>query len=499
MKKSFYIILIIAVNVFFIGMIIIQSIYINNMVEMRHLIYNGKINDVMEEALQLIDESEDFNKKKCYFNDSINNLYFKDLFESKPGYFLYRRANKELRIKHMSLFDKHEDTVSDVVLTYNDTNNDNSEITIQDSSVLFFETEPQYSRQDICFMDSVIKTILEAFGLPLDFEFGIYCPYFKKYVLLTHEEVQQELTESDYIYNFKVNNTFISFPAYFAIYFPSQEQFLALNSTPLTVTSISMIVIIYLLFLYTIISTIQYKKVLKLRDDFVDNMTHEFKTPIATISIASEALGDKDILANAKIRENYVKIISIENKRLERMVETILSNATLNKRMRSKLNKEVIDINVLAEEVVNMFRVILDKKQGQIICLKAKDPLIQLDKEKMLIAIKNILDNAIKYTKDKPFIRIEITNQKKKILIKISDNGIGIERKYNARIFDRLFRISTGNVHDVRGYGLGLNYVKEIVRSHGGKIKVESKKNKGSTFKIYLPVKLYTWKQKEKF
>ncbi|MBP7210920.1 MAG: HAMP domain-containing histidine kinase [Paludibacteraceae bacterium] len=490
MKKSFYIILIFAVNVFFIGMIVIQSIYIKNMVEMRHLIFSGKINDVMAEALQLIDEDNDFNKKKCYFNDSINNLYFKDLFESKPGYFLYRPANKELRIKHMKLFNKQENMPTDIILAGTGTNHDTSENLIQDSSILFFETEPQFTEQDIYFMDSVVKTVLEAFGLHLDFEFGIYCPYFNRYVLLTNEEVQQEITESDYIYNFKVNNSFVAFPAYFAIYFPLQEQYLSLNSTPLTVTSISMIVIIYLLFLYTIISTIQYKKVLKLRDDFVDNMTHEFKTPIATISLASEALGDKDILASADIRENYVKIISIENNRLERMVETILSNATVNKRMRSKLNKEVVDINMLVEEVINMFSVLLDKKHGQIICLKAKDPLIQLDKEKILIAIKNILDNAIKYTKGKPFIHIEITNKKNKLLIEISDNGIGIERKYHSKIFDRLFRISTGNVHDVRGYGLGLNYVKEIVRSHGGKIKVESKKNKGSTFKIYLPVKL---------
>lgn len=465
------------------------------MVEMRHLIFKGKINDIMEEALQLIDENNDFNKQKCYFSDSINNLYFNDLFESKPGYFLYRPANKELRKKHMDIFTKEIDNVSLAISA----NNDTLENLIQNSSVLVFETEPQFTKQDIYFMDSVVKTILDAFGLHLDFEFGIYCPYFKKYVLITNEKVQQEITESDFIYNFKVDNTFIAFPAYFSIYFPSQNQYLSLNSTPLTITSISMIVIIYLLLLYTIISTIQYNKILKLRDNFVDNMTHEFKTPIATISLASEALGDRDILANADIRENYVQIISIENKRLERMVETILSNATINKRMRSRLNIEVVDINMLVEEVINMFSVILDKKQGQIICLKAKDPLIQLDKEKMLIAIKNILDNAIKYTKSKPFIHIEITNKKNKLLIEITDNGIGIERKYRSKIFDRLFRVSTGNVHDVRGYGLGLNYVKEIVYSHGGKIKVESKKDKGSTFKIYLPVKLYTWKQKEKF
>lgn len=241
------------------------------------------------------------------------------------------------------------------------------------------------------------------------------------------------------------------------------------------------------------------KKLQQARDDFVKNITHEFKTPIATVSLAAEILKDKDIIEENNLRENYLNIITLENKRLEQMVETILSNTISSNRILSKLHLEVADINILVEQAIGLMHVILEERKGRVICLKAKEPLVYVDKEKIIIAIKNILDNAIKYNRNQPFIRIELTNKKNKILISIMDNGIGIAKNQVNKVFDRLFRVSTGDVHDVKGYGLGLNYVKSIIRMHGGKIKVESEINKGSTFKIYLPIKQNVWKQKEKF
>ena len=141
----------------------------------------------------------------------------------------------------------------------------------------------------------------------------------------------------------------------------------------------------------------------------------------------------------------------------------------------------------------------LDKKAGEIILMKTDNPFIQLDKVKILIVIKNILENAIKYNNQKPYIIIKIMIKRNKMILSFQDNGIGIERKEFPKIFEQFYRVSTGNVHNVKGYGLGLNYIKTIIKLHKGKIKVESVLNQGSTFRIYLPLKQIIWKQRRKF
>lgn len=515
MKRQFYIFLMIATSVFVISLGIIQSIYVKNMVEMRHVIFQGKINDAMTEALQLINKHYAIERKTHFVNYTFHDAFYNKIIEDKSGRVLYKPVSEDVRKKQIKLYfhnnfsdhcslkftyesnsknnkhDIHFTTVTtDPYQSFISSKKQNLSLFNHSDTVLsFLEKRPQFAQQDVDFMDSVLKMVLHSYLLDLDFEFGIYCPYFNQYLVYSNEALLYKISLSGLAYNYKIRNSFVSFPAYFVIYFPLQQQYLALNSTPLIITGIIVNVIVYILFLLIIIAMLQYRRVVKLRDNFVDNMTHEFKTPIVTIGLASEALRDKDILKNWDITENYIKIISYENKRLEIMVETILSNATLNKRMRSTLKMEIVDINLIVEEAVHIMRVVLEQRNGQIIWLKEELPLVQLDKDKMITAIKNILDNAIKYTKEKPIIHIEIARQKKRILIAIKDNGIGIDRRYYRNIFDRLFRIPTGNVHDVKGYGLGLNNVKEIIRSHGGKIKVESKKDKGSTFKLYLPIK----------
>jgi len=490
MRKVSYILLTFAVSVFFVVLTVIQSMYVKNIIQMKKIIFTRTVNDVMSDVL-----TEIYTKYSEEVKFPNQDIYI----EKEEPINAFQVVGNEIREYEIKQYikNKYPNLVSGTSINKTETTENNHPVTKLKHD--FLKNESHFTVSDIYYMDSVIQSALSSFQLEENFEFGIYCPYYKKYIISSNYSMLEEMSMKGYVYKCMINHSSMLYPSYFVIYFPLQNRFLSFKSNMLIAISSMMIIIIYGLFLFTVITTIESRKIQKSRDDFVDNMTHEFKTPIATVSLASEALKDKEIIGNIILRENYLKIISMENKRLEHMVETILSNATSNKRLRSKLNLEIVDINILVEQAINLIKVILEQKGGRIICLKAKDPLIYIDKEKMIIAIKNLLDNAIKYTRLKPVIRIEITNKKNKILISVSDNGIGIQRNYYNKIFERLFRISTGNIHDVKGYGLGLNYVKAIIRLHGGRITVESEINKGSTFRIYLPIKQDAWKQKEKF
>ena len=512
MKRVSYILLILTVSVFFIVLTVTQSFNVKNILQMKKTIFTRTINEMMADVLTEIylhynfeNDSRNFyeEKAKCFYkNDSI--------IKKNTHIILFKEINKKNRDKQIVTFleNTYPEFFPSTKINYknkifpfktNKTNNLKGANVDTLNSVKYHIKQPTFSKTDVYYIDSVIKSFLVSYQMNESYEFGIYSPTYHKYFLYSNEAKLEEISTKGLAYKCDIHFSSQILPAYFVIYFPNQNNYLSDKSNMVIAISIVMIIILYGLFLYTILTTIEYRKIQKSRDDFVNNMTHEFKTPIATILLASEALKDDDIIENEVLRENYLSIISLENKRLENMVETILSNATAKKHLLSKLNLEVTDINILVEEAINLIQVILEQKQGRIICLKARNPLVYVDKEKMVIAIKNLLDNAIKYTRQRPVIRIEITNKKNKIIISVADNGIGIQRNYYNKIFDRLFRVSTGNVHNVKGYGLGLNYVKAIVRLHEGEVKVESQINKGSTFKIYLPVKQNTWKQKEKF
>jgi two-component system phosphate regulon sensor histidine kinase PhoR len=248
-------------------------------------------------------------------------------------------------------------------------------------------------------------------------------------------------------------------------------------------------------YVFTLITAIRHIKLLKFKQNFTDNIPHEFKTPISTIALASEGLRDKDLMSNTNLFDSYLNIISTENKRLEQMVDAILEN----KNSFSELKLEIVDINKLIEEAIHIVKLLIDKKQGEVVFVKTDKPNIRIDKQKILIVIKNILENAIKYNDNKPHIIIKIMIKRNKMILSFQDNGIGIEKKELPKIFEQFYRVSTGYVHNVKGYGLGLNYIKTILKLHRGKIKVESVLYEGTTFRIYLPINQNVWKRKRKF
>jgi two-component system phosphate regulon sensor histidine kinase PhoR len=216
-------------------------------------------------------------------------------------------------------------------------------------------------------------------------------------------------------------------------------------------------------------------------------MTHEFKTPISTISLASEMLNDKSISKTPEKIERFVKMIRDENKRLSILVESILQTSILDKG-NFKLKHELLNIHEIIDQAIQNIQIQIDQKNGLLTHhLLATQPFFHGDKVHITNIVYNLLDNAIKYSKEKPEIDIKTENYNNGIIFSVRDNGIGISKDNIKKIFDKFYRIPTGNVHNIKGFGLGLSYVKAIVEKHGGHIQVDSELNKGSVFKLFLP------------
>jgi len=226
----------------------------------------------------------------------------------------------------------------------------------------------------------------------------------------------------------------------------------------------------------------------EIKNDFINNMTHELKTPISTISLACEALSDPELAKIETIKNRYLNIINTENKRLGLLVEEVLQSAVLDKGD-FKLKKEEGDLHELLKEVIEKYQIQLKERGGKVeLNLDAPNARFEFDKNHLTNVIYNLLDNAVKYSKNEPRITISTKLNAGNILLSVKDQGIGISADNLKKIFDRLYRVPTGNVHNVKGFGLGLSYVKIITERLGGKVSVESQLEKGSTFYIELPL-----------
>lgn len=277
---------------------------------------------------------------------------------------------------------------------------------------------------------------------------------------------------------------------YFTVYFPNVisetiEETAELMSPWIYVMIIVVLVLTF--FGYTINVLMRQKRFSEIKTDFINNMTHELKTPISTIGLSSEMLLRSDFSNDPEKLKRYAGIIFKENKRLENQVERVLNVAKLDKE-HLVLQKEKMDIHELLEEAKDNFMFNQLEKEGLIILqLGAENAEIKADPVHITNVVYNLLDNAIKYCDKIPEITVSTKNEKQGIQIEFSDNGIGMKREDLKMIFDKFYRVPTGNLHNVKGFGLGLFYVKLIIEEHGGKIEVKSGVNKGTTFTIWLP------------
>ncbi|MFD1550944.1 hypothetical protein DNU06_04925 [Putridiphycobacter roseus] len=269
------------------------------------------------------------------------------------------------------------------------------------------------------------------------------------------------------------------------INFPNKQHFLAKQMWPSLMASILLILIVVIAF-YSAVSTIfRQKKVSEIKNDFISNMTHELKTPISTISLACEAIEDPDVAKNSESLTGFIQMISAENKRLGKLVEKVLQTSLIEKGS-LKIQKEIQPIHTIVQDAIKAFKIQFQRQGGTIEEGCLDEVFMAVDKVHFSNVIINLLDNALKYSNSSPYARIDLIKTSDGMKLSISDKGIGIKKEEQKRIFDKLYRVSTGDVHDVKGFGLGLDYVKSIVTLHGGTVCVKSEFGKGSTFKIEL-------------
>lgn len=271
----------------------------------------------------------------------------------------------------------------------------------------------------------------------------------------------------------------------FAVYFPTKNIYIARQLGVMIYSSIGILIVIGF-FVYIVFVIFKQKRLSEMKTDFINNMTHEFKTPIATIQVSSDALLRSNISSNPEKVTTYAGIIKDETNRLKGQVEQILKIAMVDN-VKNKLKKEEFDFNQMIHDIADNMMVRIENAKCKLdIHLDAKNAIIAGDRDHFVNVIYNLVDNALKYSQENPYLRIRTFNKKSKLVVEIEDHGIGIPKEAQKHIFEKFFRVSTGNVHNVKGFGLGLSYVKGIVESHHGKIHLHSIPGKGTTFTIYL-------------
>lgn len=345
----------------------------------------------------------------------------------------------------------------------------------------------QSKRIDIAFLDSVIRNELKGDDLPQKYSFAVGDNTKKVFRFPNKSETY------DTTLNIKNSGKTVLFPSniidediYLYLSFPTKENFLLQEMQSSLIVTVILVVFIIISLVFMFKTILAQKRLSEMKSDFISNMTHEFKTPISTISLACEAMGDADMLdkeTNAAVAP-YVNMINQENKRLGILVESILQSAVIEKG-EIKYKDDTINLGeIIKDQVENArFRI---KNMGGKITFSDSNELIEFVADKMHVSniISNLLDNAIKYSRERPEITVSLESDNKHVYLSVTDTGIGIKKEHLPKLFDKLFRVPTGNIHNVKGFGLGLSYVKAICDHYKWDVTVKSTHGEGSTFVV---------------
>lgn len=336
-------------------------------------------------------------------------------------------------------------------------------------------------------LDSTIQQSLQEQGIRMPYAYGIFVPNKDSVILASDYNLTENIRNSEYKSRLFPNDIFVE-KNELALYFPQSKFHLLKQTGTLVFTSLIFIAIIIFSFTYTMRTIFKQKQLSSLLTDFINNMTHEFKTPISTITLASESITNPAIIQNKKKLIKYSTIIQDESTRMRNQVEKILQMAALEEGD-FDLNLSKIDIHKLITSALENITVQVESKNGKIYRdLSAQNYIIEGDLIHLSNIIYNCLDNALKYTIKSPEIEIATEDADNRLKIIIKDNGIGLKPEEKEQIFEKYYRVPTGNVHNIKGFGLGLSYVKLMIEAHGGRIEVSSTFNEGSSFILFLPL-----------
>ena len=359
------------------------------------------------------------------------------------------------------------------------------------------DAKPLAERIRLDVLGQTLYEELSGRGLQSPYQYGVYAKTSSSFVIanghyvVTDNSPQITHGGASTLYNSSYRVTLfqqdLESPGYLAIYFPNRTTLLLGSVWQALVLSVVFTGVILFCFWYTIRVIYRQKKLSEMKTDFINNMTHEFKTPIATISLAADSIGSPMVVQNPDKIKRFVDIIRQENRRMNSQVERVLQMALIDKKdFQLRLNE--VDTHDLIQQAVENFSLQVEKRDGKINTrLEARNAVIQGDATHLASIIHNLLDNANKYSPERPDITVSTRNVPLGLEISVQDRGIGISKEARKQIFDKFYRVPTGNIHDVKGFGLGLSYVKAIVTAHKGFIDVRSEPGKGSCFALTFP------------
>ena len=521
MKKSNFLALILVTSIVLFGILLIQLYWIENAIELRREKFDQAVMESLEKAMFKLEKKEaitQVSKKFNQTNSSDLNVYLQDEIESGteieglkspivsldssginpnkeqfkiefPGpsfkdsnTFIIRKTQKRvLRSENpSSSFNKGltPDKIKNKSVLINDIVNELAFISISKSAV---------ERIDINTLDTLVRKELKIQGIRAEAIIDIYSASNKELLANQDSEWSEELVNSPYRIELFPND-YLMESDLLLILFPNRAKYLLQKVWQILVASFILISILIGIFYLTLSTIFKQKRISIIKNDFINNMTHELKTPISTISLACEALSDKEMELDEKRRSNYVRMINQENSRLGLLVENVLKSAVWDSGD-FELKRKKIKLNKIVEDVIESIEIQVKNRGGILTSsFTTSDDIIEGDKVHITNLVFNLLDNAIKYSKNLPEIHVSTEIKGTNIGLTVEDKGIGISKIDQKKIFEKFYRVPTGNIHNVKGFGLGLNYVKEIVQKHGGKMVFTSKLGHGSKFTVYLPL-----------
>lgn len=357
---------------------------------------------------------------------------------------------------------------------------------------LMYTKRPLRERVNRFLLDTLLRKEFAENGIRLSFDFAVQGALENELVFSTVSLKPAEWENRSYKASLFPNETVQGKNSLY-VYFPDQQKYILSNMGVMFGGSGVLILVIMACFYMAVTTILRQKKLSDIKNDFINNMTHEFKTPISTIALAAEMAQENSLKATDTVitpkLQRYLNIIGEENRRLGTHVEKVLQMALLDKG-EVKLKKTMVNIHDLIGKVMNGQSVQIEQKNGEIeVDFEASNELISCDELHISNVFNNLLDNAIKYSPEKLHLTIRTRNENNGLAVSIADQGLGMGREQIQRIFDTFYRVPTGNVHDVKGFGLGLSYVKKMTEAHQGTVSVESKPGEGSCFTVWLPFK----------
>ena len=347
--------------------------------------------------------------------------------------------------------------------------------------------QPIQERIDTNILDSMITAELSSHGIRTQYLFGVFDRNQQPEILPWNSSMKlNSLQDAGYTVRLFPGDK-VAPPSYLNVYFPEQQKYLLSSMWIMLFSTAALLVVVMLLFSFSLSTIYRQKKLSDMKSDFINNMTHELKTPISTISLACEALKDPDMLKNTDASGSYVDMIRQENRRLGILVENVLRTSVF-EQGKVILNRKKTDMHGLIEQVIANMQIQAKQRKGTITTqLAAADPIVEGDALHLSNIIYNLLDNALKYCDREPMIEVSTQGDHQIFQLIVKDNGIGIARNHQNRVFEKLFRVPTGNIHNVKGFGLGLSYVKNVIEMHEGEVNVQSEPGKGSIFTVTIP------------